>query len=141
MGKRQDGLVHMELCKNFSQGLLKMKILVNHPLWSCCIPRGLGWSAHVKHTFSPHGQCTAQSCNVSNPLISVRGSRAGWHRGHLFTSGAVLLVQEQQDLCQAALVTHTPLIAPAKGRNCPPVDQPNTKGAKLDANLTWLVAC
>lgn len=54
-----------------------MKVLVNHPLLSCCIPRGLGWSILCEtHTFSPHGQCTAPSPElqcVHPSLISGRG--------------------------------------------------------------------
>lgn len=147
MGRRQDDLVHMELCKGFPQGLCQ-----NENIGKPCSLQllhsqrtGLEQLVGNTHHFIPMGsaQLPVLSWSVSMPLDLLQGVQGRLAQKPLAHLWSLLLVADQQDLCQAALVTHTPSprAAPCRGRNCPPADLPNRERAKLDAAQTSLVAC
>ena len=90
MGRRQDGLVHVELCKSSYHGLCQ-----NGKVSKTCAPELLHsqrtgpekpmWN--TRHLL-PHGQCLGPSPGLEPfhlPLSPGRQSRAGWRRSHLFT--------------------------------------------------------
>lgn len=86
MGRRQDGLVHMELCKSSWHGLCQ-NVKVSK---TCCAPELLhseDWvrAADGKHTPSPAACAVAGSkarAGALRPSLLSRRSRAGWCRSH-----------------------------------------------------------
>lgn len=97
----------------------------------------------MKHApFSPRGHCTAPSPELQWDLWQgLQGRLAALE----FPCSALELHcwLRTSRTSQAGLETHMPLTraAPANGRNCPPVDQPGRKRAKVGAALLWLLVC
>lgn len=146
MGRSQDGLVHMELCKNLSQSLCQNESVGKPSTLELLHSQRTGlehlvWNTHIFSTWPVHiSQSRAAMCP---PLFDLwQGSRADCTEATCSPLELCCWCQTSRTCARLLwwVTSPSPRAVPANGRNCPPVDQPNRKRAKLDANLTWLVA-